>query len=250
MPSRSETGHDVNRANFDGLYELTGVLGAHYQPSNEQLKRTALAQKAVEARDALDRAEAARRAYTEAVDRRAEAFKGYGPLCTRLMKSLRSSGAPAGTVAKAESLNKKMQGTRATPAPKAVDGQEAAQARSVSQQSYDMLQETFGKLVAFLAETPAYAPAETELSVATLRARHHAMKAANTGIVPLEAALTEAILRRDMILYGPGTGIVDTARAVKAYIGSLDKAKVPAAAEAAKFIFRSEMRRLEKAGLA
>ncbi|RYY95033.1 MAG: hypothetical protein EOO11_16695 [Chitinophagaceae bacterium] len=166
------------------------------------------------------------------------------------MRSFRTSGAPAKAIASADTLNKKIQGTRATPPPKAVDGEEAAQARSVSQKSFEMVQAHFSTLLGDLAAAPAYAPAEEELTLSVLQARADAMKAANTAVVPLEAELTASLLRRDIAFYAEGTGLVDTALAVKEYIGSLDRAKVPAAVGAAKFKFRNFRDRLEKAGLA
>lgn len=251
MPhSTSETGHGVNRANFDGLYELTGVIGADYKPSNELLKRVRLKAKATACGIAYEEAEAARRAFDNAVAARAEPYSGISALCTRILKSFRTSGAPAKAIATADTLKKKVQGTRVTPPPKAVDGEEAAKARSVSQTSYDMVHVHFEKLVAGLAETPEYNPAEEELKLTTLQARAAAMKAGNTSVVPLEAALTAALIRRDLAFYAPGTGLVDTAKAVKEYLGSLSPAKVPAAVGAKKFKFRNVRKLLVKAGLA
>ncbi|RYY38666.1 MAG: hypothetical protein EOO08_13750 [Chitinophagaceae bacterium] len=252
MPSRStsETGHGVNRANFDGLYELTGVIGTAYKPANAAFKRSSLKAKATECGIAFEEAESARRAFNNAVNERADCFKGCSLLSTRMMKSLRSSGASARAVADAETINKKVQGERATPPPKAVDGAEAARARSVSQRSFDMTHANFNKLIEQLAATPAYNPSEEELSVAELKARAARMKELNTAVVPLEAALTEALLRRDIAFYAPTTGLVDTALAVKEYIGSLDRSKVPVATEARKFRFRNIRERLEQAGLA
>ncbi|RYZ21836.1 MAG: hypothetical protein EOO16_11510 [Chitinophagaceae bacterium] len=250
MPTLTDTGHGVNMAHFEGLHEFTATLGTHYKPSNSRLVRAALATQAIECRGLFDRAEGAKRAYDDAVNARAEAFKGIPQLCTRLLKSFRASGATARTIEDAEGLNKKLQATRATPPPKAADGAEAAEARSVSQRSFDMVCVNFEKLVAFLAGKPAYAPAEPELQVAGLQARLDSMKAANTAVVPLEANLTGALLQRDIAFYAPETGLVDTALAVKEYIGSLDRKVVPAAAGVKAFRFRNLRGRLEKAGLA
>ncbi|RYD94553.1 MAG: hypothetical protein EOP50_09320 [Sphingobacteriales bacterium] len=251
MPSRSsETGHGVNRANFDGLYEFTGVIGTAYKPANEAFKRINLKRKATECGIAFEEAERARRAFNTAVNDRADGFKGINTLSTRIMKSLRSSGASARAIADAETINKKVQGSRATPPPKAIDGAEAARARSVSQLSFDMIQSNFEKLVDQVSATPAFNPGEEELSVDVLKARATRMKELNTTVVPLEASLTETLLRRDIAFYAPGTGLVDTALGVKEYIASLDRSKVPAAAEARKFRFRNYRERLEKAGIA
>ncbi|TCZ74860.1 hypothetical protein [Flaviaesturariibacter aridisoli] len=251
MPrSISETGHGVNRANFDGLYELTGLIGTSYKPSNENLKRDALKAKATECGIAFEEGEAARRAFDNAVAARAEPYSGISALCTRILKSFRTSGAPAKAIASADALKKKVQGTRVTPPPTAVDGEEAAKARSVSQTSYDMVHVHFEKLVAGLAETAEYNPAEEELTVASLKARARAMKTGNTTVVTTEAALTAALIRRDLAFYAPETGLVDTAKYVKDYLGSLDPAKVPAAVEAKKFKFRNVRKLLAKAGLA
>jgi hypothetical protein len=250
MPSNYEGGHGVNLARFNGLYEFTATLGAAYSPSNPKLQRTALATMAVEARALFDAADAAQRAYDAAVDRRADAYKGLAPLVTRVLKNFRASAAAAAIVADAVALNKKIQGTRATPAPKADPGAEAVTVRSVSQRSFEMQRANFGRLVDLLAGSGAYNPAEEELALPALRARCSAMDAANSACVPLEAAFTAALLRRDTYFYGAATGLVDTALHVKEYIASLDKKKVPAAAGAARFRFRNNRRLLEKAGIA
>ncbi|RYZ21534.1 MAG: hypothetical protein EOO16_12560 [Chitinophagaceae bacterium] len=250
MPSQSETGHAVNLANAQGLYDFCQVLGAAYKPAQPRFKLPAFAQQIIESKDAQERAEAARRAVDDAINPRADLFDGLGPFVTRAMRSFRTCGATERTVADAEAVARKLQGSRATtPEAPAADGT-GARTRSVSQKSFDMQLANFNRFIGHLSGAREYAPGEEDLTVDALKARHEAMDTANKACAAPAAVLTEALVRRDLLFYAPKTGLVDTCLGIKEYVLSMNKAKNPGIGGVARFKFRNLRQRLQKAGLA
>ncbi|MEQ1678573.1 MAG: hypothetical protein ABL876_17890, partial [Chitinophagaceae bacterium] len=92
---------------------------------------------------------------------------------------------------------------------------------SVSQQSYDLQADHWGKMIQLLASQANYKPNEADLTVVALRTLRTSMKAANTNVGTAYNAFKNALIERDRLVYAERTGLVDTAKAVKNYVKSI-----------------------------
>lgn len=234
MPSSSETGHAKNVANFENLVAFVAGYGTQYNPSRDALKLPVLQTQLAEARTALSNCKTKETAFDNATDTRRDAFAGIKALGTRLVNALKVSGVPDNVVEGAKTINRKLQGQRASAVeittPATVPG--ASQppqpvSISASQQSYDNIAEHFNGLIELLSSQPQYNPNETDLKITALQQVHQNLKAATTTIYAAETEWSNSRIYRNSILYAKNTGIVDIAADVKAYIKSVFGATSP-----------------------
>jgi hypothetical protein len=109
---------------------------------------------------------------------------------------------------------------------------------SSSQMSYDSRLDNFDKLIKLLTSIPLYAPNEAELKVTGLTTTYTDLKTRNTAVVTAAAALSNARISRNDILYKPLTGLVDTAVDTKTYIKSVFGADSPQYRQVTKLEFK------------
>ena len=173
-----------------------------------------------------------------------DAFKPLKSLATKIINALDATDASAETVKDARTINRKIQGQRAT--PKTVSSSPAAQVEgaadktiSASQQSYDQQIEHFAKLVELLSSDSNYKPNEADLTVAANQTKLAALKAANTDVVKTYTNWSNSRIARTNALYNPLTGLVNTALDVKKYIKSIFGALSPQFKLVSKLEFRN-----------
>ncbi len=171
MPSTSETGHAKNAANFEDLISFCKGYGAPYNPSKDALKVANLTDQLNNAKKALQDAIVAQTAFNNATNKRMNAFKPLKSLATKIVNALDSTDALPETVKNARTINRKIQGQRATPKSETKPAEDdspttaADKTISTSQQSYDNLIEHFAKLIELLSSDSNYNPNETDLTV-------------------------------------------------------------------------------------
>jgi hypothetical protein len=233
MASPNETGHAVNVANFEELIGFCTSYGTMYNPIKESLKLTAMTAQLAEANAALQALKAAKTAHDNATNAREIVFKDLRPLATRIVNALAATDAARQTVNDAKKVNNKIQGRRAMPPRKPVEGAEASPAdapprtASTSQQGFDNTISHLAQLVQTLTAEPLYKPNEEALKVATLNTLLEDMRAKNSAVIQTLTALSNARIARDKVLYGKGTGLYDVAQGAKSYIKSLFGASSP-----------------------
>ena len=244
MPSTSETGHAKNVANFEDLISFSTGYGATYNPSKEALKVANLNTQLANARTVLNEVKTTQTAFNNATNKRMDAFKPLKSLATKIINALDATDASAETVKDARTINRKIQGQRAT--PKTVSSPPAAQVEgaadktiSASQQSYDQQIEHFAKLVELLSSDSNYKPNEPDLTVAANQTKLADLKAANTDVVKTYTNWSNSRIARTNALYNPLTGLVNTALDVKKYIKSIFGALNPQFKQVSKLEFRN-----------
>ena len=244
MASTSETGHAKNVANFEDLISFSTGYGATYNPSKEALKVANLNTQLANARTVLNEVKTTQTAFNNATNKRMDAFKPLKSLATKIINALDATDASAETVKDARTINRKIQGQRAT--PKTVSSSPAAQVEgaadktiSASQQSYDQQIEHFAKLVELLSSDSNYKPNEADLTVAANQTKLAALKAANTDVVKTYTNWSNSRIARTNALYNPLTGLVNTALDVKKYIKSIFGALSPQFKLVSKLEFRN-----------
>jgi hypothetical protein len=225
MSSTSETGHAKNVANFEDLIDHLEILNPPYNPSKPILQLSALKTQLPPAQAAIKKMSVTAPPYQSAVDAQEALFSPFSKMLTRIMNIFRSSVENPEEVRSAESLAKLMKGSSKS-AEKAEEetAEESKNSRSTSRRSYDSILENFEKFIDILIANPLYKPNEAEFSTQTLSALLVDMKVKNKAVGVLEGPLRDARKERNLLLYTPGTGIVDVGNAVRTHIkGTLKK---------------------------
>ena len=217
MPSKSETGHAKNVANFEDLITRVESLGAAYNPSKAGLQLASLKTKHAEAAASLQNLATALPLYQQAVDAREAAFAPLSKLVTRALNMFKALASNPAKVESAAALAGKIRGFTA-PKPVAKEGEEPVKTISTSQTSYDMQIANFSLFVEVLAANAAYQPNEEELTVIGLQARLADLRIKSQAVTEAQANVDAARTNRNTHLYTPGNGLVDIGTGVKTYV--------------------------------
>ena len=245
MPSTSETGHAKNVANFEDLISFCNGYGASYNPSKEALKIANLQTQLTSSQNVLKEVKTSQTAFNNATNARMDIFKPLKSLATKIINALDATDASAETVKDARTINRKLQGQRATPKTSTttppVEGETPLPDKTISssQQSYDQQIEHFDKLIELLASDSNYKPNEADLTVAAIQAKLAALKTANTAVVDTYTNWSNSRIARRTTLYNPLTGLVNTALDVKKYVKSIYGATSPQYKQVSKLEFKT-----------
>ena len=245
MASSTETGHVTTVSNFDELIQIAVLHAGKYNPSNPALSVTNLESISASAHQSIKDINDLAPLYTIPAAKREEAFKPIPKLSTRVMNALKVSGASDAVVDGAITINRKIQGERATP-KKTEEEKQALKEQgkevveiSTAQLSYDNRLDNFDKLIKYLANVTEYAPNEDDLKIATLKDVYTVLQEKNKAAKEIGEPLTNARIARNKILYTPKTGLVDTALDVKKYILSVFGAGTPEYKQFSKLKFHN-----------
>ena len=249
MTNTSETGHAKNVTNLESLITSIIALETSYNPSRDSIKLTSLQTLLTASTESLNAVNIAQAAYSNAVAARKVAFEPFSKLITRVMNSLKASGASTQVVQSARTIVRKLQGRRASAKiteeeKKALEaeGKEVNQI-SASQMSFDNRIENFDRLIMLLSSIPLYNPNEAELKVEALKALHNQLKEKNTEVILPIVQLSNSRIARNKILYNENTGLVDVALDSKTYIKSIFGATSPQYKQISKLRFIRPKRR-------
>jgi len=246
MASRSETGHVTTVSNFDDLIQIVTLHADKYNPSNPALKIPNLNSISSQAHQSINFINDLAPKYTIPAANREDAFKPLSKLCTRVMNALKVSGVSDTVTDGAQTINRKIQGERAT-AKKTEKEKQALLEQgkeiheiSSSQLSYDNRLDNFDKLIKYLNNVPEYTPNEDELKTVALKQVYINLQDKNAAAKEVGEPLTNARIVRNKILYTPKTGLVDTALDVKKYILSVFGAPSPEYRKINKLAFHNQ----------
>lgn len=195
-----------------------------YNPSNAALAKTALEDQYTAALSAVQEVATKLAPNKIAVNNRQSAFEALGSLVKRSRNLLKASGTSSKVLDDAETLVRKLTGTRKSPKSKAVPDDpktpenEAVISHSASQMSYDNQLGNFGGYVAILKNVPEYNPNETDLKFTGLNATLADLQAKNNAVSSTFVPLSQARGVRDNPLYTGAGCVVNTALLVKAYV--------------------------------
>lgn len=241
MASTSETGHAMNVANFQDLIEFVTAYGVTYNPSKNSLKLPQLIAQKAAAEASLADLLTKSVVYNNKVNERSIAFSGLKTLATRLINTLKTTDATAETVENAKTYNRKIQGKKASSAPKEIDPNAPVPITiSTSQQSYDQLIQHFAGLHAVLVAEPSYTPNETELQTETILNMIEGLTAKNTAVATAYANISNARIARNETLYSATDGLVKTAFDVKNYVKAVFGASSPQFAQVKGIGFKTQ----------
>lgn len=217
-----ETGHPKNVANLGKLIEFVVAYSATYNPSRTALTVASLKVLETNANAAIDAVTDKLADYDDAVNHRQDLFADLRKRATRIMAALKASGTTVALFEDARGFNRKIQGQRAIKPPANPDpNAPAPNTVSVSQQSFDQLIQHLKGLIAILKTEPNYAPNENDLKIATLDSYVADLLDKNNKVAVAVAAISNARIDRDRILYAESTGLYAIAQAVKLYVRSI-----------------------------
>ncbi|MFI5451653.1 hypothetical protein ACHMWN_05790 [Pedobacter sp. UC225_61] len=227
MSKGYETGHAKNVANFETLISFVIGYGAIYNPSNLLIHIGSMQGQLVQAKNAINDFHVLFANLANAVVAREIGFKPLRKLSTRLLNALKATDAPIQVIENLATINRKLQGKRASgklteerKAELLAHGKVVNQI-SASQLSYDSVLDHFDKLIKLLASIPQYQPNEIELKVNTLAAQHSTLTQLNASVVTHEIALSNVRLLRNEVMYNSEVGMIASAQFVKAYVKSV-----------------------------
>ena len=214
-----ETGHARNVQHFQEMISFVDSWGGAYAPTNTAISLANLNVKNNDSVNAVGAVTAANATYKAAVAARENTFSGLRRLITRVVNFYQSTGAPENSIENAQSLKRKIDGTRAEIVvdDPSTPEDETENSVSAAQLSYTQLVQHLDALINVLSSDPLYAPAETDIKLTTLTTLRSNMETANTAVMTAAVPLSNTRGDRDAALYADGTGLVDLAGLVKKY---------------------------------
>ena len=215
MASTTETGHAKNIANQMNLNAIIAGFGLAYNPSNPLLKLTTMQAQYTDCNVKQGVVNEQNGSFKPLVNTRVLEFKPVPGLVRKVRNMAKSSGANDLWYKDVNTSVAKLLGDRAE---KAVATPDDPAGTSSSQLSFDNMTNNFQLLVEVLSNEPMYAPAETDVNIVGLTAKHAAMNTVNNAVKLGRMPYNNAVIFRNKALYAKDTGLVDVCAAAKNYI--------------------------------
>lgn len=228
MTAFIETGHKKNLANLKQLIIFSIGYGTSYTPAKSSLTITELDALHKDGQDQLAEVLTKKNAFNDAINARQTAFADIRRKTTRIMSALRASGASPLKMNDALEYSRKIQGSRASK-PKENPDPNAPVPKTISnsQQSYDLLIQHLEGLITVLSTEPSYNPNEADLKITNLQAYKADLLLKNNNLAAAYAAVSNARIQRDKILYTDSDSAYTRFYDAKAYIKSVFGATSP-----------------------
>ncbi len=208
-------------ATFEELLGFCHAHGAMYNPSKASISITALESLFTSAQQSLGVVKSAYTAYNNAVNDRQEMFNRLPVFVTRIANALAASDASKATLEEAYAYVNKFRSRAALRPPLTSEEAKATnvqpRVRRSLQTDFNSRVEHFTGLLKVVSAEPTYQPNEDDLKVVALDARLDELHRANTKVIELRVALSNARAERNKILYAPQS-VYDSAKAVKHYV--------------------------------
>ncbi len=225
MASQSETGHNKNVANYSAAIQILQEMGDLYNPSNKNLKLTALSPIKTELSGVISILNQKKPVYKNAVVARETEIALLGIIVTQALNHAKSTTI---TATDKENLENQARKIRGDVKPKKINPDTAdGDTISTSQMSYDSRIANFDTYISQLASYPEYKPNETPVQIVSLKACHQRLSALNTTVNSAGYALITARKKRNEILYSNSINVIELIKEIKFYLKSLGSEGVP-----------------------
>lgn len=237
-----ESGHHINVENLDPLMRRIESMGGVYKPIKKALLLTNIQSLYDNGKLKLKDVNDTFGVWKIVVDDRQAEFKKIKTIVSRIIGNLYGMEVPASFIEDAKQLQAKINSVRLTkPKPKDIDNDlnpDKTQ-HSVSQQSFNSVLHNFSGFLSLLDKSPEYKTNIADLTIPALKEFHTQLEKANKGMNKAAEALSSARIARNIYLYTPETGLVDTALSVKNFIKGIFGASHPTYLEVKKISFRN-----------
>jgi len=217
--------HVKNLQSFDKVIEICTGLGRKYNPGQQNLQVNAMSTQWHIAQQVWEEFKEARKVYDNATNARKEAFQGIRALSSSVQGMLKVSDANPLLMADALNAKRKICGARITKPPDAEAEATTTDTKKKSRASYGQayvnVAEYFDVLVKTVESEPNYRANETHLTLAGLQEMKAKLFSLNKAVANAEVRLDEARIKRNEMFYTFPVSMVNTAKAVKAYVRSV-----------------------------
>lgn len=210
-----------NVKNVEALARLVGLctgLGGQYNPGNQNLQVANMQTLLSNAREVLLKVSTTKTEFENATDKREMLFDEVRNVVTRIIEELRSSGATSLSIANAQTMARKIKGTRHKAEPESSEtGQPDAEVpakRRARGLDYASVAHHFEKLIETLASEANYEPSAA-LQVPQLKQMLTQMYQVNGEVLQAFVKWNSARSERDELLYGKNGSLIVLGRKVK-----------------------------------
>lgn len=209
---------------YSRLVEFCTGLGGTYNPGNQNLKLTAMRALLEKAQSSLHDVSTKTSTYKSVTNEREIAFTGIEKLATRVALALEASGVSWQNVADVRYFSRLIAGRRATNREPILSGdanEQSLKSLIHPPRGYVTVAANFSKLVDRVAMLPKYKASHAELELPALQAKAALLRAKTEAVNKARIALSNAMLKRDRVMYREANSLVDNARLVKRFIRSM-----------------------------
>ena len=226
MKSAQESGVLNFIAGFQQVVTSVADLGSTYNPKPERLKTVNL--QASLAQTNLLQAEVVTNEgiYRNAISARQAIYEPIRKFATRINNAFAITDADPnlkatvkGITAKFRSSSNKSRAT-ASAASEGSNTSEMPRTHSTAQTGYDNLPGHLRRIIAIIETVPSYDPAESDLSLNSIKNMASTCDQANSRAMEAENRFNMARDRRDDFLYNKNTGLIAVTHEVKQYVKS------------------------------
>ena len=206
---------------FGKLMGICTGYGGSFNPGRPNLQANAMSALTNNARQVMADVHAAQTEFDNATNTREVAFKDIQRLGTRIISTLKASGASKLTIEDAQASVRKLTGKRAgsrLPLPAEAATAPKPRTRTARGLDYASMAYHFAKLLETVSAEASYQPNEAELSVAGLTSQMANLQSLNLAVNSASAQLSNVRTKRNALLYADANNVVDIGNAVKQYV--------------------------------
>ncbi len=223
----SQTGYDMNLANFrTGITHCT-YFGTGYNPANTILTLMAMNMLAGKCQTGLNDLRNALPVMKDKMGDRAEVFAETMLMLTRIVAAHAASSTNKALKAEVKGFVRQMRGRRAKALPKTPDGEPTEAQISAVNTGYEDRASDFASILATLTTDTEYKTNQNDLKLTALTARLTLLQDANAGVRNAKAPVDNARAARDADFYLNPVNLVDTALLMKQEVKSTYGIKSP-----------------------
>jgi hypothetical protein len=226
-------------ATFEKLLGFCNTQSAVYKPSKASIQLTALNTLLTQAQQSMKAVDSARISYENAINTREPLFQRIPKLGTRIINSLKASGASTQSIEDASAIRRRFRNHRRTAVgspENATANAGTASSRTMSYTDLASMVENFESLVNRVSTESSYKPNEADLQLTALSAFATQLRTANKNVINAHAAWKTATSALHLVLYR-SNGIYENGVAVKAYMRSILPTENPQYRQISQFQF-------------
>lgn len=223
----SQTGHDINLANFRELITRCTYFGAGYDPANPDLTLAAANAYAAECQSALNDLTNALPVLTDEMGARRVLYKNTMAKLTRIVAAHAASSTNEALKLKVKGHVRDMRGKRAKDLPTGGNGEPTEAQISAVNVGYKNRAADFASVVATLNTDEEYKTNKTDLTKPALATLLTELNDANADVRNAQAPVDNARTARDVKFYTGPKNMVDRALMMKQEVKSTFGVKSP-----------------------
>lgn len=230
MPTETNTKprYEVTEAklfsNLEILKNEVATLGAEFKPPNPFAQPATFNANLAQAVALLAALRQKQAEEEQRRNTREDLYEPLATLCGEIATYCEAAGWAANDVANLRSMVREMRGKRAKPVEPTGEGETPPKTVSASQTSFVSRADHLRRFIEILRANEAnFKPEVEKYKIATLEAMLADLESANSTVAAAETATSQARAALDAVLYTSPANLVDAAKSIKKYVGSVFK---------------------------